>query len=81
MVQNPHTHQPQCVTELVGDGPIRGTGFRNAAGVVVRENGSAGIDAQRRPHDFSWIDARAIDGATEEFLAVENAMAVIEPPD
>jgi hypothetical protein len=49
--------------------------------VVVRENGRAGIDAQCGAHDLPGIVAGAIDGATEEFLAVENAMAVIEPHD
>ena len=81
VVEDPHTDQAQRVTELAGDGPIGGTGFCDSARMVVRKNGGARIDAQCRPHDLSRMDTGAVDGASEEFLAVEDAMAVIQPQD
>lgn len=74
-------HQPPCVAELVGVGPVCATRFRNATGVVVREYGGAGIDAQFCPHDLTRMDAGTVGGAGEKPLAIQDAMPVIEPKD
>jgi hypothetical protein len=58
---------------------VRGAGLGDAARVVVRKNSCAGIDAKRRPHDLTRVDACAVDGAGEQFLAIEDAMTVVEP--
>ena len=79
VVQDPHADQPECVAQLAGNGSVCGAGFSDATGVVVRQNGGAGIDAQRGPHDFTGMDAGTVDCAGKELLAVDDAMTVVEP--
>lgn len=81
VIENPHANQAQRITKLLGDGSVCCAGFCDTARMVVGEDGSAGVDVQGSPDDFPRVNARAVDGASEELLAVEDSVAIVQPHD
>ena len=47
----------------------------------MRQHDRAGIDGEGGSDDFAGMDAGAVNGARKELLAVEDAVAVVEPED
>lgn len=81
MIEHPHFDEAQRLDQLLGDAPIGTAWFGHPARMVVRQHRRAGIDGQGGSDDFAGMDAGAVNGAGKELLAVEDAVAVIEPND
>ena len=44
----------------------------------MRKDDRGGVHRQGLFDDFTWIDARAIDGAAKQFLKMNNSVPVVE---
>lgn len=79
VVQDSYPYQAQCIAQLVRDRSVGRTGLSNATWVVMRQDDCARVDAKRGPYHLAWVNTRAVDGAGEELLAVDDAMPVVQP--
>lgn len=79
VIEYPHADQAQGLAQFPGDGSVGGAGLRHTTGMVVSEDGRAGIDAQGRAYHFPGIDAGTVDGAGEKALAVQDTVTVVQP--
>src|SRR5699024_208092 len=68
--------QRQGVDQPLGNRPIRGAGFGHAGRAVVGEDDRGGVVLQRRFDHFARIDAGAVDGAAEQLLEGDDAVAI-----
>jgi len=54
-------------------------GIGNAGGVVVTQDAGGGVVAESGFDDFTGIDARAVDGASEQLLKGQDPVFVVQP--
>ena len=80
MVEQAHVDQRQGLLQPRGDGAVGGAGFGIAAGMVVADYQRGGIVRKRAAHDFARVHFGAIDGAVEQLLERECAVARVERP-
>jgi hypothetical protein len=78
VIEDPDVDQAQGVAEALGDELVGVAGFSDSGGVVVRQDHGGGLVFQGFDDDFAWVDAGAVDGAAEEVLGCDEAMALVE---
>jgi len=79
MIGGPHLDQGQGVLEPLRNAQVRLARLCDPGGVVVREDTGGRVMADRRADDLARVDARPVDGAPEQLLEGEDAVAVVEP--
>ena len=78
VVKHPNIDELQSILQPSGDQLVRRARLCNTRGVVVCQQARGGIMPQGFLHHFARMDARAIDRATEEILALDDSMPAIE---
>jgi len=78
VVQQAHVHHCQRLLQFVGDAGIGAGGFRVAGRVVVAEDHRRRVVQQGAPDHFAGVDRCGADGAVEQLLAGDQAVAVVQ---
>src|SRR5690606_22462431 len=78
VVEQADVDQGQGLLQARGRGAVGGAGLGATAGVVVAHDHRRGIAGQGTAHDFARVHLGAVDGAAEQFLEGERAMAGIQ---
>ena len=78
MIQQPDVDQRQGLLESTGDQLIGLTRLGNAARVIVGEDHRGRIAAQSLLDHFARMDARPVDGAAEQLLERDHAVAIVQ---
>lgn len=78
MVQQPDVHQREGLLQAGGARPIRCRGLGIARRVVVEGHHGRGIEQEGPADDLPRGDLGAVDGAVEEVLASQDAMARVQ---
>src|SRR5438445_11768849 len=78
MIEHAHIDERQRAFEFGSDVAIGLTGFGHTGRMVMREDHGRGVVRETTSHDFARMYAGAVDGATEQFLERNHAMALVE---
>ena len=78
VIEHTDVNESQRVFQSLGDEFVRLARFGDATGMIMQEYAGGRITQQRLLDHLAWMDAGAIDGSPEEFLAFDNAMAIVE---
>ena len=81
MIEHSDFDGAQSSDELLGDVPIGRAGLWLPARVVVGEDAGRRVDAQRCLDHLARIHRSAGDGAAEQTLGAEDAVALVQPED
>lgn len=78
MVEDANVDGPERGLEPLGQ-PLIGLGrFRHAGRVVVVEDDGSRVQCQGALDDLAWVNARAIDGASEQVFGGDDGVLVIQ---
>ena len=77
MIEHADIDQRQRIAQAVGDQFVGLAGFRDARGMIVREDHRRCIAAQRLLDDLAGMDARAIDRAAEQLNEGDEPVAIV----
>jgi len=78
VIDDADIHKRESVSNFPGDELVGRTGLRHTARVIVRQDARRCISPKRFLHDLTGMDARTIDRASEEVLAVDHPVPAIE---
>src|SRR5690606_30978910 len=78
VVEQADVDQGQGLLQARGHGAVGGAGLGAAAGVVVADDHRRGVARQGAAHHFARMHLGAVDGAAEQLLEGERAMAGIQ---
>ena len=78
MVEQPDIDQGQGLFEGLGKDPVRLTGFRVTAGVIMHRDDGPAVEQQGPLDHFPRVDAGTVEGAAKQFLKGQHAMLGVE---
>ena len=78
VVQQPDIQQGQRIFQPSRDGLVRQARFTHARWVIVRRDKRGGAVPQGLLGHHPWVDGGAVDGAVEQFLVRDDAMAGVQ---
>ena len=78
VVEDAHVEERECLLQAARDELVRLAGLEDAGRVVVGEYHRCRIVRERLAQDLTRVHAGAVDGAAEQLLEGDQAVAVIE---
>jgi hypothetical protein len=78
MIEQPNINQGQCLRHPDGDRSVGFTGLGIATRVVVTEDDSGSVEAERLLHDLPWVDSSAVNRAPEQRFVSDEPVPRVE---